>query len=500
MKYINYILILSFFFACSPKEKNDLKSILEKAGKNKKELETVLKYYKDDSLKLKAALFLIENMPYHFSIEEYFLSPNGVKYRPDLKKFNNEASMRKHCDSLLKHNYKIYRKKKSDIQTLDSKFLIDNIDLAFIVWQKPWAKNITFTDFCQFILPYRVQTEETSNLRREIMERFLPLLDSANVHTSLEASSILNMRLRELIMYKETGSPLYPTIEETYYSGVSQCDGLCNLGAFIMRAVGIPVTVDQTVWVKMDLGHSWCVVLDNKKFYSMDPGGQQPILHAQDFSNVRHLRPAKVYRYRFDPDLSSRANTIDDGYTTFLKNPLIYDVTDEYLDKPIELQISIDSKKRINKKSELTYLCVFNFYEWRPLAIGFRDNSLCYFHKTVGDNIFIVADSPDGANLRYITAPFYVDLSGKIHKFIPDKTKTQTFTLSKRPQKREKAHTLHYWDTQEERFIPIMYTNCSDSTQTYNQIPKNALLWFTIPERIVNQRVFFIKNDSIVTY
>lgn len=225
MKYIKCILILSFFFTCSPKEKNDLKSILEKAGKNKKELETVLKHYKDDSLKLKAALFLIENMPYHFSIEEYFLSPNGVKYRPDLKKINKEASMREHCDSLLKHNYKIYRKKKSDIQTLDSKFLIDNIDLAFIAWQKPGAKNITFTNFCRFILPYRVQTEETSNLRREIMERFLPLLDSANVHTPLEASSILNMRLRELIMYKETGSPLYPTIEETYYSGISQCDG-----------------------------------------------------------------------------------------------------------------------------------------------------------------------------------------------------------------------------------------------------------------------------------
>lgn len=91
-----------------------------------------------------------------------------------------------------------------------------------------------------------------------------------------------------------------------------------------MRAVGIPVTVDQTVWVKMDLGHSWCVVLDNTKFYSMDPGGQQPILHAQDFSNVRHLRPAKVYRYRFDSDLSSRSNIIDDGYATFLKKTLIY--------------------------------------------------------------------------------------------------------------------------------------------------------------------------------
>lgn len=29
---------------------------------------------------------------------------------------------------------------------------------------------------------------------------------------------------------------------------------------------------------------------------------------------------------------------------------------------------------------------------------------------------------------------------------------------------------------------------------------KNALLWLAIPERIVNQRIFFIENNSIKTY
>lgn len=39
------------------------------AGKNRKELEKVLEYYQNDSLKLRAAQFLIENMPYHYSYQ-----------------------------------------------------------------------------------------------------------------------------------------------------------------------------------------------------------------------------------------------------------------------------------------------------------------------------------------------------------------------------------------------------------------------------------------------
>lgn len=54
------------------------------------------------------------------------------------------------------------------LKTLNSAFLIDNIELAFAVWQKPWAKDIPFSDFCKYILPYRVQYEEVSNLERSL--------------------------------------------------------------------------------------------------------------------------------------------------------------------------------------------------------------------------------------------------------------------------------------------------------------------------------------------
>lgn len=493
------LLLAIFLIACTSPGNLRLEQALQWAGDNRDELEKVLTHYADTPEKLAAARFLIMNMPYHFSQEEYFISSKGEKYRPDISKFCDNKAVESHCNSLTRYGYRINREKVYDISSLDCNFLIDNIELAFEVWQKPWAKNISFDDFCKYILPYRAQTEMPSNLRKEMKERFVPILDSAKVQTPLEACCVLNEHLKGIMKYGHTGLPFYPTIDETYHSGISQCEGLCNLGTFIMRACGIPVTVEQTTWTKMDLGHSWCVVLDNGKFYSFGPGEDQPDIHARSFSEVRHRRPAKVYRSRFDPDFSIMDRK-DDGYVTTLKSPLIYDVTNEYLDKTTSIKVSVDKNNRKKGKSNQVYLCTYNHYEWCPIAIGHRKDTVCYFENVVGDNIFIVADSPDGSKLRNITTPFYTDKDGNIRKFIPLKEHKQTFTLNKRKKKPDQVHTLYFWDTEKDRFTPLEYVSSTDTTQTYDQIPANALLWFTIPERIVNQRIFFIENDSIKSY
>ena len=124
-----------------------------------------------------------------------------------------------------------------DVLSVDSSFLIKNIDLAFMAWEKPWARDVPFDVFCTYILPYRVQTEKISSLREEMMKRFLPLLDSAGVKTPLEACVALNEHLKSVVRYQETGLPFYPTIEETYRSGISRCDGICKFG-YIYHACG----------------------------------------------------------------------------------------------------------------------------------------------------------------------------------------------------------------------------------------------------------------------
>ena len=43
-----------------------------------------------------------------------------------------------------------------DLQILTSDFLINHIDNSFKAWQNnPQTRNISFSDFCNFILPYK---------------------------------------------------------------------------------------------------------------------------------------------------------------------------------------------------------------------------------------------------------------------------------------------------------------------------------------------------------
>ena len=331
------------------------------------------------------------------------------------------------------------------------------------------------------------------------MERFLPLLDSADVKTPLEACIVLRNEIEKMVRYEDTGLSLYPTISETYRSGIGTCEGLCNFIAYAMRSAGIPVIIDQTTWVKMDRGHCWCAVLDNGHFLSFGEN-LAPGVHARLFSETRTLRPAKVYRLQFEPNLTEDYGKNDDGYAVSFKNPLIQDVTTEYLDKPTTIKVTIDMDIKENKRSNQVYLCNFNYNKWTDIALGYRKDSICYFNDVVGDNIFMVADVPDGNSLRFITAPFYVSTEGEIHKFIPDIQNKSSYTIHKRPEGYKEQHTLSYWDTQHKKFPPIEYVSETDTTLSYNNIPGNALLWLYIPIHMYNQRAFFLENDSMRVY
>ena len=82
------ILVAILLMACSSQYDKKLEQALERAKENRQELEKVLDHYKKDSTKLAAARFLIENMPYHFTREQYYTSSGKEKYRPDITAFD----------------------------------------------------------------------------------------------------------------------------------------------------------------------------------------------------------------------------------------------------------------------------------------------------------------------------------------------------------------------------------------------------------------------------
>ena len=151
------IVFLPFLFSCN--KKSNLEHNLELAGKNRPELEKVLAHYKDEPLKLKAAKFLIENMDGYYS----FTSPElDVYYHLldsifSLNKLGDDLTHeQKSLLSSLKEPSPNDFKNISDIQSVSANFLIDNIDRAFEAWKSPFAKDMSFDDFCEYLLPYKV--------------------------------------------------------------------------------------------------------------------------------------------------------------------------------------------------------------------------------------------------------------------------------------------------------------------------------------------------------
>jgi hypothetical protein len=68
-------IIIFFSVIFSSCKESSLEGALSLSGKNRPELERVLTHYKNDALKLKAAQFLIKNMPGHYSYSENNLNP-----------------------------------------------------------------------------------------------------------------------------------------------------------------------------------------------------------------------------------------------------------------------------------------------------------------------------------------------------------------------------------------------------------------------------------------
>jgi len=150
-----------------------------KAGKNQTELKAVIRHYSKhpaDSLKKKAAVFLIENMDGHFS----YKSSEWTKYNNQLDsiyKLELPKNEMIQAYNALAYDYE-YRFtdfiEESDLKNIKADYLIRNIDSAFLAWQKPYAKSVNFDSFCEYILPYRIGNEELSNWRERFGNDFVP--------------------------------------------------------------------------------------------------------------------------------------------------------------------------------------------------------------------------------------------------------------------------------------------------------------------------------------
>ena len=409
-----------------------LETVLQVAGENRKELEKVLHYYRinlADSLKYKAACFLIENIPFYtYSDSEQF--ENYKSYYTWLKKSKGKTPQQV-ADSIKK----IYGpmkepSKKRDIMEIDSAYLCHNIDWAFKVWQEqPWGKNISFEMFCEYLLPYRIGDEPLTYWREMYYDKYNSLLDSLRMSDSLDiedpvvAANYIISKLPDKSYYYTSETP-YPFghIGPEYVQYLSgTCREVTDFAVYLFRALGIPCAIDFVpVRSYINAGHFWLTTWnkDGEEYMTDFPQKLRPVRKNWWY---RWDDSSKVYRYTFsvNRDLYEQMAKYGEEVYPFWRLPKFTDVTYGYgYNFKKELVIPLEKQYKTKRSGKMAYLCVSDRDRWTPVDWTAYDAGHLAFQYVRNGSFMRVATYEDGT-LCFLTDPFYVDKQSNENCYYP---------------------------------------------------------------------------------
>lgn len=427
MKYCFAGIIGILIMVACTRESNQLEVTLRLAGENRIQLQKVLDHYREDSEKYKAACFLIENMPFYGSYK-------GKALEKYWKYFSEHSRLHRHVqevvDSLKLADGGFSKRElmyKPDIEVVDSAFLVEHIEWAFKVWkEQPWGKNITFDDFCEFILPYRIGDEPLSLWRKELYEKYNPMLDelrkSEDAEDQIKAAQLLMDTLRK-DNYRYTS--LFPEGPHVGPMALEWRTGSCREFAdammYVLRSIGIPCGTDRVIQRgDTNASHFWNFILDKGgNTYMAEFPYQEQWCKAEKYK----IYKGKVYRntYSLNRKEAMKVKDMPNMYPVF-KKPFFYDVTAFYTGKH-NWTVIIPEDRFYSHPCEDNpiYLCLANKQDWHPVAYTFLAKGGACFENVEGGVVFTLA-AWDGGHLKALTDPFALDHdTGEIRFLSPAK-------------------------------------------------------------------------------
>jgi len=400
-------------------------------GKNKKEFQKVYDHYNKpkDSLKLKAAKFLIENIDNHFY---YYETKNEVETDDYFKNINIPIAIDSFDDpnlywwlneelvniniskgiedgSLSKPKYRL----RTDLKNINAEFLIENIDYAFKAWDFPWSRGYSFDVFCKYILPYRYGNEPLESWRKDFYNKFEWIADSlSNSTTALEAASFVNKQFDYILAMpgelaeKNFSLKLSNQMDARMYR---DCFDQSGLGVSILRSVGVPAAVVKIpLWGAASYGHETTGIFSLKnEWTTFDFGDSQgPI-------GERVAKAPKIFIKQFDKMNDFR--------------PVLEDITGKLMNT-VDLRVKVN----VNETDEI-YLCVFGDRKWFPLVKGENLKSEVIF-KDVGNNreFMYLAAVKSKSKMKPVSPVFKSDSIGNLTYLEPILTKKNSATLERK--------------------------------------------------------------------
>ncbi|GHT78832.1 hypothetical protein AGMMS50262_21880 [Bacteroidia bacterium] len=426
-KYPIYAVLFLIFFVMSCQQKTDyLKETLQLAGNNRVELEKVLQHYAfdpNDSLKYKAAVFLIENIQGHYSYKNKEYLEAYYHELDSMVNENQDYEMNKRLMEKFSYKYQgaAIQEIVEDIQIITAEYLIENIDKAFEVWiGGEWATHVTFDNFCEYILPYKcTELQPLDNWReyaREMLKADLDNLHYCDLYknSAFQAATSISKEIIKLNrqFYPFDGIRAIPikNIRTLAKLPFGTCEDYSVLALAVMRSKGIPIMEDFTPqWSFQPQAHSWNILLNNReKNMIFSAGSSNPgELHNPD------TKMAKVFRrtYAINRDIYN-LHLSENYIPVVFRNYFIKDVTEEYL---TTCDVDIEVPSEFKNKYKYAYLAVFDNNNWISVHYGKIKNGRVKFEK-MGKMCMYLPVLYGQQGIIPFSVPFHISIQGKIKK------------------------------------------------------------------------------------
>ncbi|TKC57601.1 discoidin domain-containing protein [Pedobacter hiemivivus] len=432
-QFLYFTLVCIVSMACSNTGDKPIEQALMLAGSNRPELERVLDHYHTakDSLKYKAACFLIENMPSHQYDEVH---PKLFHIMDSLNRSQlSTDSVYKIFDSTRKTIPTPHRRNFSDIKTLSYDFLISHIDASFDAWYNaPWREKITFENFCEYILPYSESNEKRElwiSYYRSKYGHYLNNYANKNKNTSIQQfCELVNGSLihhSKIVLYQKGLRNYPPTLVDNIRSG--SCEEYKSKTIYLMRSLGLPVGTDfSPQWINFNSSHTWNILIG-------DDGKKYPFLGFDEKIKDWHIESTfhcpKVFRKTYSIQKESLAQqNVRESLPGFLKSPNLKDVSEEYF--PVcDVDLNLENSRATFPK--VAYLCVFDNKRWVPVHWGLVKGTKVKFSK-MGKGLIYLPAYYINNEIVAAAAPFILDTLGKISAITVDTANTTEAILTRK--------------------------------------------------------------------
>ena len=503
LKIISIVIILCFstfgFYAIADSKRYppEVEKVLLKTEKNRKELEKFLDYCKNtnDSLKWKAACFLVANMDAHYSENYKWLTPDNQPYAFDELSYSTFDQAQAVRDKLLAEKaMKAEYYTTNDIETVTADVLENQVRRAFQQWKQPWAKHLTFKQFSETLLPYRCVNEKFENWYPAYEKEFNFMKEKKMLNvwqaTSLLNEYIFNHFVSSFTFENRIEPIAFLSPLQLLFRQQGPCQDNVNYISLAMKSQGIPCFIDYVPYHATSTGrHYWNATQteDGKIIpFETDKNGIHPFRLKRE--------PGKVFRIGY----AKQPGNLPDSYPTekipnnHLKRQNLKDVTAEYWKVT-----NLDWNMEQNVSQKISFVCVLNGLGWRGVDWCTIQDKKLYF-KNMSTGVVYLPAIFDGKKYIPVAYPQSVDSLG-IKRILKPNLENRIKVIMREEEhylifRPGKKYIFYYWNN---GWIKTSEMTAGDVPELeFENIPCNAL-YLMIPEYSKGkERPFTINNEG----